>query len=66
MCNDKMNKDEILKAAANISNSLYNLRKDGELDKFDENSYVVLRQLVRDFYDGFSWEILLSNERGND
>lgn len=63
MINDKMNKEEILQAASSISNSLYNLRKNGKLDKFDDDAYDNLRQIINDFYNGFAWEILLTNSK---
>ena len=66
MCNDKMNKDEILKAIAHIGASLYSLRKANELDT---SAYYKFTDLVNTFYDDFSWEILLNdarNEFGNE
>lgn len=63
MINDNMNKDEILQAASSISNSLYNLRKNGEIDRFDDDVYHILRQTINDFYNGFAWEILFSNSK---
>lgn len=66
MINDRMNKQEILDAAYGISNSLYNLRKNGEIDGFDEEVYVELRALINDFSNGYAWEILLSNSRNRE
>lgn len=66
MINDKMNKQEILDAAYGISNSLYNLRKNGEIDGLDEETYKDLRSLINDFGNGFAWEILMSNSRNRE
>lgn len=63
MTNDNMNIDEILQAASSISNSLYRLRRDGKIDRFDDDVYHLLRQTINDFYNGFAWEILLSNSK---
>lgn len=48
--NNKMTPEEILQNSANISNSLYNLRKDGKLNHLTDEQFEGVRKRIIKFY----------------
>lgn len=53
--NNHMTKQQIIDAASDISNSLYNLWKNNELS---DNDYQRLRPKILDFYRDSCWTVL--------
>lgn len=70
MTHNKMTIDQIIKAGADISNSLYNLEKSGAFDKYDKEVYPSLRKQIMNFTNRLAWDTLYAlrkeREENND
>lgn len=70
MTHNKMTIDQIIKAGADISSSLYNLEKAGAFDKYDKEVYPSLRKQIMNFTNRLAWDTLYAlrkeREENND
>lgn len=58
-----MTLQEIMDEASNIANSMYNLRKNGQLDHITDEEYKTMRKAVIRFADDIAWTILYRNKK---
>lgn len=56
--NNKMTLDEIHEVSADISNTLWHMRKNGELNHLSEEEFDSLRETIGDFYTGIGWALM--------
>lgn len=55
---EKMTLEEILEVSANISNSIWNMRKNGELNSLTEEEFQQLYDNAGELYSSVGWAIL--------
>lgn len=63
--NNNMNLNDIFTTMADISNSLWNLRKQGDLSAMDDSEFTQMYETATEFYSELGWVISLQNVLGN-
>lgn len=56
--NNKMTLNEIHEVSADISNSLWDMRKNGKLNHLSEEDFDSLQEAIGDFYTAIGWALI--------